>query len=236
MRIFTLLSLFEVSLDLHSERDGILSNKSNALRKGGVFIDMVDNTNVKIEAQTSKKVKGAKATRTSNVSKINATMTRARRKFQQQLKKNQNLQTKIECIEEVVEEVYGSSSAQMVWHDLLKESKRLTNLVDFNEYCRSLGLEPSYVAQHIVFDGSGAMNKVMRNGVESIYGAMILAYGEPLFNPVKLTGKTFIVPKMKVAHVAAEQLMAKAPAREEAETEVMPTPIATSDAEEETAA
>jgi hypothetical protein len=65
---------------------------------------------------------------------------------------------------------------------------------------------------------------------------MILAYGEPLFNPVKLTGKTFTVPKMKVAHVAAEQLMAKVPAREEAETEVMPTPIATNDAEEETAA
>lgn len=237
MRFFTLLSLFEVSLDLHSERDGILSNKFNALRKGGVFIDMVDNTNVKIEAQAVKKTKGAKATRTSNVSKISATMTRARRKFQQQLKKNQNLQTKIECIEEVAEEVYGSSSAQMVWHDLLKESKRLTNLVDFNEYCRSLGLEPSYVAQHIVFDGSGAVNKVMRNGVESIYGAMLLTYGEPLFNPLKFTGKTFSLPRMKVAHVAAEQLMTKGTAREEmAETEVMPTSIATNDAEEETAA
>ena len=99
---------------------------------------MTDSTVKKIEAQTSKKVKGAKAIRTSNVSKINATITRARRKFQQQLKKNQNLQTKIECIEEVAEEVYGSSSAQMVWHDLLKESKRLTNLVDFNEYCKKV--------------------------------------------------------------------------------------------------
>lgn len=235
MLIFTLLGLFEVSLDLHSERDGILSNKFNALRTGGVIIDMVDNTNVKIEAQASKKSKSAKATKTSNVSKISTTMNRARRKFQQQLKKMQNLQTKIDCIEEVAEEVYGSS-AQMVWHDLLKESKRLTNLVDFNEYCRSLGLEPSNVAQHIVFDGSGAVNKVMRNGVESIYGAMILAYGEPLFNPVKLTGKTFTIPKMKVAHVAAEQLMAKVPAREEmAEAETTPTPVAIS-TEEETAA
>jgi hypothetical protein len=66
---------------------------------------------------------------------------------------------------------------------------------------------------------------------------MILAYGEPLFNPLKFTGKTFSLPRMKVAHVAAEQLMTKGTAREEmAETEVMPTPIATNDAEEETAA
>ena len=77
----------------------------------------------------------------------------------------------------------------------------------------------------------------MRNGVESIYGAMILAYGEPLFNPVKLTGKTFTVPKMKVAHVAAEQLMTKGTAREEmAEVETTPTPVATSNTEEEVAA
>lgn len=197
---------------------------------------MTDMSNMQIEAQTSKKTKGAKTTKASKVSRISATMIRARRKFQQQLKKNQNLQTKIDCIEEAAEEIYGKS-AQAVWHDLLKEAMRLTNLIDFNTYCRSLGLDPSCVAQHIVFEGSGVVNKVMRNGVEKELDATILAYEEPLFNPVKTTGKTFTIPQMRVAHVTAGQLMAKAPVREKvAEEEVVPTPISGSEVEEETVA
>lgn len=197
---------------------------------------MVENTNTKIEAQPSKKIKGAKATRTSNVSKISTTMNRARRKFQQQLKKMQTIQTKIDCIEEVAEEVYGSVP-QMVWHDLLKESKRLTNLVDFNEYCRSLDLNPSYVAQHIVFEGSGVVNKVMRNGVEDVLGAMIIVYNEPLFNPVKLTNKDFSQIKMKQKSITAGQLMDQFQPREEvAEVEALPYPTMEDSIDEEAAA
>ena len=204
--------------------------------KDGVLIDMTDMSNVQMEAQASMNVKGAKTTKASKVSKISATMTRARRKFQQQLKKNQNLQTKIDCIEEAAEEIYGKS-AKAVWHNLLEETMRLTNLIDFNTYCRSLGLDPSCVAQHIVFEGSGVVNKVMRNGVENELGAEIFAYEEPLFNPMKATGKTFTIPQMKVARVTAGQLMAKAQVREKvAEAEVVPSPIAESEVEEETAA
>ena len=196
----------------------------------------MDNNISQMEAQASKNVKGAKTTKASKVSKISATMTRARRKFQQQLKKNQNLQTKIDCIEEAAEEIYGKS-AKAVWHNLLEETMRLTNLIDFNTYCRSLGLDPSCVAQHIVFEGSGVVNKVMRNGVENELGAEIFAYEEPLFNPMKATGKTFTIPQMKVARVTAGQLMAKAQVREKvAEAEVVPSPIAESEVEEETAA
>ena len=197
---------------------------------------MTNLSEVQMEAQTSKKTKGAKTTKASKVSRISATMIRARRKFQQQLKKNQNLQTKIDCIEEAAEEIYGKS-AKAVWHNLLEETMRLTNLIDFNTYCRSLGLDPSCVAQHIVFEGSGVVNKVMRNGVGNELGAEILAYEEPLFNPMKATGKTITIPQMKVARVTAGQLMAKAQVREKvAEAEVVPSPIAESEVEEETAA
>ena len=148
---------------------------------------MVDNTNVKIEAQTSKKVKGAKATRTTNVSKINATMTRARRMFHQQLKATQNNSTKIACIKEVANVVY-KHDPYMVWYDLVNESKRLTNLIDFNNYCHKLQRNPDYVAQNVTFEGSSVVNKVMRYGVETVLGERILAYDEPLFNPVKIRG------------------------------------------------
>ena len=97
-------------------------------------------------------------------SNIFAVMTRARRMFARQLIVTQNLDTKIACIQEVANGVYADP--QRVWYDLLTEAKRLTNLIDFNEYCRALRLNPAHVAQHIVFEGSGIVNKVMRYGVE----------------------------------------------------------------------
>ena len=145
---------------------------------------MTDSTVKKIEASTSKKVKGAKVSKTPA---IWVTLSRARRKFYQQLKATQNNATKIACIDEVAQEVYKSDH-KMVWYDLLKESKRLTNLIDFNEYCHSLQRNPAFVAQHVAFEGSGVVNKVMRYGVESVLGDRILAYDEPLYNPVKIRG------------------------------------------------
>ena len=117
---------------------------------------MEKNNISQVEAQASKKVKGAKASKTP-------------------------------CIDEVAQEVYKSDH-KMVWYDLLKESKRLTNLIDFNEYCHSLQRNPAFVAQHVAFEGSGVVNKVMRYGVESVLGDRILAYDEPLYNPVKIRG------------------------------------------------
>ena len=145
---------------------------------------MEKNNISQMEAQASKKVKGAKASKTPAIWK---TLNRARRKFYQQLKATQNNATKIACIEEVAPEVYKSDH-KMVWYDLLKESKRLTNLIDFNEYCHSLQRNPAFVAQHVAFEGSGVVNKVIRYGVESALGDRILAYDEPLYNPVKIRG------------------------------------------------
>lgn len=165
-------------------RKGLASSppKFKALRKDGVILDMKETSVNKIEAQTSKKVKGAKVSKTPA---IWVTLNRARRKFYQQLKATQNNATKIACIDEVAMEVYQSKH-EMVWYDLLTESKRLTNLIDFNEYCHSLQRNPAFVAQHVAFEGSGTVNKVMRYGVESVLGNRILAYDEPLFKTVKV--------------------------------------------------
>ena len=184
MRIFTLLSLLGVSLDLHLERVASFPTNLKPSAKDGVNKDMTNLSEVKMEAQTSKKVKGAKVSKTPA---IWMTLNRARRKFYQQLKATQYNATKIACIEEVALEVYKSDH-KMVWYDLLKESKRLTNLIDFNDYCHSLQRNPTFVAQHVAFEGSGVVSKVMRYGVEAILGDRILAYNEPLFNPVKIAG------------------------------------------------
>ena len=143
---------------------------------------MEKNNISQMEAQASKKVKGAK---TSKTPAIWVTLSRARRMFHQQLKVTQNNSTKIACIHEASNEVYKKDS-YMVWYDLVNESRRLTNLIDFNKYCGALNLVPETVAQHVVFDGSSIVNKVIRYGVESVLGERILAYNEPLFNPVKI--------------------------------------------------
>ena len=109
---------------------------------------MTETSVNKIEAQAAKKVKGAK---TSKTPAVWMTLNRARRKFYQQLKATQNNATKIACIDEIAQEVYKSDH-KMVWYDLLKESKRLTNLIDFNEYCHSLQRNPAFVAQHVAFE------------------------------------------------------------------------------------
>ena len=143
---------------------------------------MTDMSVKQMEAQASKKVKGAKVSKTPA---IWVTLSRARRMFHQQLKATQNNSTKIACIHEASNEVYKKDS-YMVWYDLVNESRRLTNLIDFNKYCGTLNLAPATVAQHVVFDGSSIVNKVIRYGVESVLGERILAYNEPLFNPVKI--------------------------------------------------
>lgn len=171
-----------------------------------------------MEAQASKKVKGAKASKTAA---IWVTLNRARRKFYQQLKATQNNATKIACIDEVAMAVYQSKH-EMVWYDLLTESKRLTNLIDFNEYCHSLQRNPAFVAQHVAFEGSGTVNKVMRYGVESVLGDRILAYDEPLYNPVKVRA---LLAEAKPAKTIKEMVEAvPAPAEEPV------APIATAEA------
>ena len=138
----------------------------------------------KIDVQTSKKTKDAKGSKTPL---IWTALNRARRMFHQQLKVTQNNTTKIACIKEVASEVY-KHDPYMVWYDLVKESKRLTNLIDFNKYCNKMQRNPDFVAQNVTFEGSGVVNKVMRYGVEAVLGERILAYDEPLFNPVKIRG------------------------------------------------
>ena len=169
-----------------------------------------------METQASKKVKGAKVSKTPA---IWVTLNRARRKFYQQLKATQNNATKIACIDEVAQEVYKSDH-KMVWYDLLKESKRLTNLIDFNEYCHSLQRNPAFVAQHVAFEGSGVVNKVIRYGVESALGDRILAYDEPLYNPVKIRG---LLDEAKPT--APKPIAEPNPARVEVPTAVVETSI-----------
>lgn len=140
---------------------------TKSLRKGGVL-------------KTMKAVVKKSAT----VANVWVVMNRSRRMFARQLKASQNLVTKIACIQEVANGVYNDP--KRIWFDVLTEAKRLTNLIDFNAYCQSLSLNPANVAQHIIFEGSGIVNRIMRHGVQEVMGERIRMFRNPLFDESKV--------------------------------------------------
>lgn len=65
-------------------------------------------------------------------------------------------------------------------YDIKNEARKLTNLMDFGEYCRKNGLKGENVAEHVVFEGKTVMRRVMEYGVESVLGTKIQMFAEPL--------------------------------------------------------
>ena len=90
----------------------------------------------------------------------------------------QNAETKRMCLHEAASRTYGDP--KRVNYDIKNEARRLTNLVDFGEYCKVNGLKAAHVAEHVVFEGKTVMRRVMEHGVESVLGTKIQMFAEPL--------------------------------------------------------
>ena len=79
---------------------------------------------------------------------------------------------------EAAERTYGDPKRAS--YDIKNEARKLTNLMDFGEYCRKNGLKGENVAEHVVFEGKTVMRRVMEYGVESVLGTKIQMFAEPL--------------------------------------------------------
>lgn len=55
------------------------------------------------------------------------------------------------CLKEAAERTYGDPKRAS--YDIKNEARKLTNLMDFGEYCRKNGLKGENVAEHVVFEG-----------------------------------------------------------------------------------
>ena len=102
-------------------------------------------------------------------------LTVARRMFNNLPSALQNTETKRMCLHEAANRTYGDP--KRVNYDIKNEARRLTNLVDFGEYCKKNGLDKDNVAEHVVFEGKTV---VMEYGVESVLGTKIQMFAEPL--------------------------------------------------------
>lgn len=105
-------------------------------------------------------------------------LTAARRMFNNLPSALQNTETKRMCLHEAASRTYGDP--KRVNYDIKNEARRLTNLVDFGEYCEENGLDRDNVADHVVFEGKTVVRRVMEYGVESVLGTKIQMFAEPL--------------------------------------------------------
>lgn len=101
------------------------------------------------------------------------------RKFNAQLTKNQNTDTKWDCLNECVSKCYEDRLE--FWTDFRTQAERLVDSKKFEKRCSERKLNVQAVAEHVVFDGSAVLNRVIRNGLEATLGERIMMYNSPIY-------------------------------------------------------
>jgi hypothetical protein len=104
-------------------------------------------------------------------------LKKSRSRFKHQ--EDQNTESKRKCLNYGFTKVY--SDPHRGWLDLKNESKRLLDSRNFHDYCESKELVPQHVAEHVAFEGSSVINKVLRNGIEAVLGDKALMFGKALY-------------------------------------------------------
>jgi hypothetical protein len=104
-------------------------------------------------------------------------LTKARNTFKVQLDKSNDV--KLRCIQEFIP--YKFRDAGLFWSDFMDQVEKLLDSRKYTNECKSLGLIPSNLAEHIVFRGSGTIKKVLENGVKNVLGNDVTLFKESFF-------------------------------------------------------
>lgn len=132
----------------------MLKSFTNEIASNEATVNSISNTSN--EAMASKEVKSTK--RAHKVEPIYSVMSKARAQFKKQVVKNTT--TKILCIENNIY-LYYQDGARF-WADLNKEVEDLMDSKRFNAYCEKCERNPHDVAEHLVFEGKAAKNRVLK--------------------------------------------------------------------------
>lgn len=116
---------------------------------------------VKSAEQTMRRQKSRKA------SVLWPTISKARRTFEKQLHKSDNI--KEECLSNLIPSV--ASDVEHFWSEYMDQANVLLDSKRFEKECKDLNVDPTILATHIVFLGSGTMNRVLRNGIVNTIGS-----------------------------------------------------------------
>lgn len=101
------------------------------------------------------------------------------KKFDAQLAKTQTTETKRDCINDCVSKHY--QDPLVFWMDFRTHADRLVDSKKFTKCCEGKGLDVQSVAEHVTFLGSAKINRVLRYGVEAVFGERIMMYNEPIY-------------------------------------------------------
>jgi hypothetical protein len=104
---------------------------------------------------------------------------KARMWFMRQMKKD--TATKKQCLEAAVAalpELYPDTLRFEL--DFRKERERLIDSKRFNDACLALKLDPVNVADHVVFEGKGILEKVLKEGLQ-VLGEQVRMFNAPIW-------------------------------------------------------
>ena len=132
----------------------MFSNFKNEIVSNEASVKSMSNPST--EAMASKEVKSTK--RAHKVEPIYRVMAKARNQYNKQVR--QDTETKILCIKNNIKDFYKDGAR--FWADLNKEVEDLLDSKRFNEYCEKCGRNAQDVAQHLVFEGKAAKNRVLK--------------------------------------------------------------------------
>ena len=124
--------------------------------------------------ETAKSAESARQQRSRKASVLWPTVSKARRTFEKQLHKSNDL--KRECLEKLIPSV--ASDVEHFWSEYMDQANVLLDSKRFEKECSDLSVDPTILATHIVFLGSGTINKVLRNGIVNTIGSKYRDFNE----------------------------------------------------------
>lgn len=111
-----------------------------------------------------------KSVKRSRISAFQKTMTSTRRLFSRQLEKSSAMKRK--CIDYCVNRYY--SDPLRFWEEFKTKRDEILDRASFNRRCRAEGLNPTYVAEHLLIEGSAKVNAVLKGGFAALNGAQVM--------------------------------------------------------------
>lgn len=135
-----------------------------------------ENSSAMVESQNVKPTNG-RGSKKKGTAPVYSVLSSARRQFKKQVE--HNTETKRKCIENNISKYYADPLR--FWLDFKNETKVLLDSMEFNGYCKEIGLNPEYVAQHVVYEGKTIRGQVRDNGPKSVLGEQVMKFNAPLY-------------------------------------------------------
>lgn len=135
-----------------------------------------ENSSAMVESQNVKSVNG-RGSKKKGTAPVYSVLSSARTQFKKQVE--HNTETKRKCIENNISKYYADPLR--FWLDFKNKVKVLLDSMEFNGYCKEIGLNPEDVAQHVVFEGKTIIDEVRDNGPKSVLGEQVMMFNAPLY-------------------------------------------------------